>query len=140
MSRELVEKFMVDLESRDVERLRPWFHDESVLWMPPVGKIEGARRILAAFRIIFRGYSDLHWNVTNIMDAGNRRFVYETDSWGTIGKSTPYKNHILTIIDFDEHGRIVFLSDYFKDTAIFSAEKKAAESMDPSTPKVVAGQ
>jgi limonene-1,2-epoxide hydrolase len=126
LSRELIESFMSDLEQRDVEKLRRWFFSESVLWMPPVGKIDGDRRILAAFRIIFRGYSDIHWKVTNIMSAGNNRFIYETESWGTIGKSTPYQNHILTIIDFDAQGRIVFLSDYFKDTAIFNAEKKTA--------------
>lgn len=139
MSRELIGKFMVDLESRDVERLRQWFIDESVLWMPPFGRIEGARRILAAFRVIFRGYTDLHWNVTNIMDAGGKRFVYETDSWGILGKSTPYKNHILTIVDFDDQGRIVFLSDYFKDTSIFNAEKKSEDAIQ-STPRMASGQ
>jgi limonene-1,2-epoxide hydrolase len=119
---------MADLERRDVEKLRRWFFADSVLWMPPVGKIEGDRRILAAFRIIFRGYTDIHWKVTNIMATSGSRFVYETDSWGTIGKATPYQNHILTIIDFDAQGRIVFLSDYFKDTAIFNAEKKTPAS------------
>jgi hypothetical protein len=118
---------MTDLESKDIEQLRKWFFEKSVLWMPPVAPIEGERRILTAFRLIFRGYSDLHWNVGEIFSNnttnGKLRYVYQTESWGTIGKTTPYKNSIMTLIEFDEQGRILFLSDYFKDTAIFNAGK-----------------
>jgi len=139
VSVELIREFMEDLGQRNIESLRRWFFEDSVLWMPPMDKITGDRRILAAFRLIFRGYSDLHWSVTNIMATGGNRFVYETDSWGTIGQATPYKNHILTIIEFDAQGRIVFLSDYFKDTAIFNAEKKAAPPVSAPS-NLAAGQ
>ena len=59
MSRERCIAFMQDLESCDLERLKPWFVEESVLWVPPTAPIEGQRRILAMFRIIFRMYSKL---------------------------------------------------------------------------------
>ena len=91
--------------------------------MPPTEPIKGDRRILAMFRVIFRMYHEIHWKVTEVYPVGGNRYVYLTDSWGTIGKSTPYKNHILSIIDFDAAGRILYLSDYFKNTAIFNAEK-----------------
>ena len=131
MSRERCLAFMDDLGRRDLGRIKPWFVEKSVLWVPPALPVEGQRRILAMFRIIFRKYSEIHWNVTEIFPVGGTRYIYATDSWGTIGKSTPYKNSILTIIDFDQDGHILFLSDYFKDTAIFNAEKRAPVASQP---------
>ena len=132
MSRERCIAFMHDLEYRDLERIKPWFAEKSVLWMPPTTPIEGQRRILAMFRVIFRMYTEIHWKVTDVYPAGGNRYIYATDSWGIIGKSTPYKNSILTIIDFDNEGHILYLSDYFKDTAIFNAEKPAATISAPA--------
>ncbi len=114
---------MDDLEKRNLDVLRGWFSEKSVLWMPPTEPIEGDRRILAMFRIIFRMYTEIHWKVKDVYAVGGNRYIYSTESWGTIGKQTPYKNSILSIIDFDADGRIAYLSDYFKDTAIFRAER-----------------
>jgi len=80
----------------------------------------GKRRNLALFRAIYRMYADLHWKVTEVHPIGERRFVYLTDSWGTIGPGREYRNKIATLITFDDDGRILTLSDYFKDTAIFA--------------------
>lgn len=126
MSQDLVLAFVRDLQQRDLSIIKNWFTESSILWMPPMGQIEGQRRIIATFRIIFRKYSDINWKVTEVYSARPSRYIFSTDSWGTIGKSTPYKNSILTIIDFDAEGHILFLSDYFKDTAIFNMEKPTA--------------
>jgi ketosteroid isomerase-like protein len=121
MSAERCIRFMSDLESRDLKRVRNWFAQDAVLWMPPTEPIEGSTRIAAMFRVIYGMYAELHWKVTAVHAIGESRFVYETESWGTIGKDTPYKNYILSIIEFDANDRISYLSDYFKDTAIFNA-------------------
>jgi hypothetical protein len=123
LSQQLCERFMCDLASRDVKNLEKWFHEKSVLWMPPSEPVEGQRRILTLFRLIFRMYTDLNWKVTEYNVVSPTRVIYLSDSWGTIGKGVPYKNHILTIVDFNADGQIDFLSDYFKDTAIFQAGK-----------------
>lgn len=121
VSRDLCLAFMDDLETRDLERLRRWFTEQSVLWMPPRAPVQGSSRILATFRGIFRLYREIHWRVTEVHVVSDRRYIYATDSWGIIGDTTPYQNHILTIVEFGGDGRIAYLSDYFKDTAIFSA-------------------
>lgn len=123
MSRERCLEFMTDLEKRDLDVIKRWFSDSSVLWVPPTEPIEGQRRIVAMFRLIFRMYTEIHWKVTDIYAVSAQRFIYATESWGVIGKQTPYKNHVLTIIEFDASGRIAYLSDYFKNTAIFNAER-----------------
>jgi ketosteroid isomerase-like protein len=110
---------MEDLESRDLARRRRWLSDRTALWVPPTAPVTGERRILALFRAIYRMYADLHWKVTEVHQIGERRYVYFTDSWGTIGKGRPYRNKIATVIIFDDEGRIVSLSDYFKDTGVF---------------------
>lgn len=120
LSQDLCLAFIRDLQQCNVEAIRHWFTEKSILCMPPMPEIHGQRRILATFRIIFRKYSEIHWKVSDVYSAGNGRYIFATDSWGVIGKSTPYKNNILTIVDFDAEGHILFLSDYFKDTAIFN--------------------
>lgn len=123
MSEQRCVQFMADLEKRDLQLVKNWFADEAVLWMPPTPPIQGVKRIAAMFKIIFRMYTEIHWKVTDVWPVTSTRFVYLTDSWGIIGKQTPYENHIMSVIDFDASDRIVYLSDYFKDTAIFQAEK-----------------
>lgn len=118
---ECVTAFMQDLQSKEVANLKKWFGPVSRLWMPPGETVEGDSRILATFRKIFSRYKELNWKVTQIYSVNQNKFIYETESWGVIGENKPYKNRILTIIEFDEDGKIVFLSDYFKDTAIFAA-------------------
>lgn len=116
---------MRDLEAHNLNALKDWFSEDAVLWIPPAPPVEGPRRIQAMFRLIFRMYKEIHWKVTDFHSIGNNRYIYATNSWGVIGKDTPYQNHVLTVIDFNSEGKISYLSDYFKDTAIFSAEKTA---------------
>jgi ketosteroid isomerase-like protein len=123
--------FMRDLERRDLKVLKPWFSEETVLWVPPRPPVKGARRILCMFRAIFRMYADIHWRVTEVHPLGGRRYLYLTESWGTIGQGTPYTNHVLTLIEFDAEGRIASLSDYFKDTAIFQCGRLPPTDDEP---------
>jgi limonene-1,2-epoxide hydrolase len=125
MSDQRCRAFMADLESRDLERVEKWFAPDAVLWMPPTDPISGARRIAAMFRVIYRMYTEIHWAVQEVHSIGANRYIYATDSWGIIGSATSYKNHILSIIEFDEQDRIKYLSDYFKDTAIFNSGRRS---------------
>ena len=126
MSRERCIAFMRDLETRDLSLLERWFTHDAVLWVPPSAPIQGVRRIQAMFRVIFRMYREIHWKVIDVHSVGGSKYIYATESWGIIGDSHPYKNHIMSVIEFDDAGRISYLSDYFKDTAIFNMAKKPA--------------
>jgi len=109
------------VERRDHRALEEWFAESAQVWVPPRPSIRGRRRVLAMFRAIFARYDELHWRVTDVHGLGPRRAVYLTDSWGTLDGTTPYHNHIMTLIEFDADGRILSLSDYFKDTVAFAA-------------------
>ena len=112
---------MEDVERRDMQALGGWFSAEAEMWIPPRPAVHGARRVVALLRAIFRLYPEIHWKVTAVHPLDERRGIYLTDSWGTIGRDTPYCNKIATLITFDADGRVAFLSDYFKDTSIFAA-------------------
>lgn len=111
---------MADLGTLETEKLAKWFDEESELWLPPSEPVRGARRILTIFGLIFRRYKELAWEVQAVYPAGEGRLVYQTNSKGIFADGRPYANAILTIIEFSPAGKIRFLSDYFKDTAIFT--------------------
>ena len=115
-----VTSFMQDLNSLDIEKLRKWFDEDSKVWIPPMKEIQGGKRILAFFRSMFRKYSHIEWQASEIFNIGERRFFYETISQGTMKENGAYHNYICTIIEFGENGTIKYLSDYFKDTCRFS--------------------
>ena len=116
---------MSAVERRDHRTLETSFAESAEVWIPPRPCIRGRRRILAMFRAIYALYAELHWRVTAVHALDERRGVYLTDSWGTVDGETPYHNHVLTLVEFDHDGRIVSLSDYFKDTGVFQAGSTA---------------
>jgi hypothetical protein len=127
LSRELCLAFVRDLNARDLGLLERWFSDQSLVSIPPRSELRGTRRVLAFFRSVFRIYDEIHWRVTEVYEIGERRCAYLTESWGTLRGGGPYRNDIVTLIEFDAEGRIIFLSDYFKDTSTFiRSESKAS--------------
>ena len=126
---------MVDLQTLNTENIAKWFDDQSKLCLPPSLPLVGKRRILTLFGLIFRRYRELFWNVTEVYPAGDWKLVYQTESRGTFTDGRPYANSILTVIEFSPEGKIRFLSDYFKDTAIFGQPLPAV----PDGPKPTSG-
>lgn len=110
---------MKDLQSKDVSRIAGWFSDCSEVWIPPSQPVQGAGRIAALFRAIFRKYQQLNWDVLEIYEVEPTHFFYISDSWGMVDEQNAYKNRILTQIRFNSEGKIIHLSDYFKDTNAF---------------------
>lgn len=117
---ELLPLFMADLGTLDTAKLAQWFDEESELWLPPCESARGTRKILTIFSLIFRRYRELAWEVQAVYPAGEQKLVYQTESKGIFADGRPYANDILTIIEFSPAGKIRFLSDYFKNTVIFT--------------------
>lgn len=115
-----VSDFMKDLNSLNIEHLEKWFTDESTIWIPPSNEISGKNRILALFRAIFRRYEKIEWQVSEIFPLGDQKYFYQTISYGNMVGKDIYKNSICTVIHFSENGKIIYLSDYFKDTKAFN--------------------
>ncbi|KQS91326.1 hypothetical protein ASG21_02245 [Chryseobacterium sp. Leaf394] len=110
---------MQDLNSLNIEKLEKWFTDETVISIPPAKEISGKSRILALFRAIFRRYEKIEWSVSEIFNLGNEKYFYQTHSLGYMYGKGMYKNEICTVIQFSDCGKILYLSDYFKDVKVF---------------------
>lgn len=111
---------MVDMESNDASRVAGWFTENSTLWIPPAGPICGLSKIRALFRALFSRYDFIHWNIIDILPVSATRCIHICDSWGSMKGIPAYTNRVITDITFDDSGKILSLSDYFKDTAIFA--------------------
>lgn len=119
-NRQRVVAFVRDLQSKDLERLGRWFTESSRVWIPPSKPVVGRKRILALFRAIFRMYSDLNWEIERVYCIDGSTAIFALKSWGVFRTEKTYQNAILTLIQFDRAGKIDYLSDYVKDTRIFS--------------------
>jgi limonene-1,2-epoxide hydrolase len=112
--------FMEDMASKDAGRVAGWFTDDSTLWIPPAQGIIGLQRIKALFRAMFSRYEYLQWDIVEIIPISNSRCFHVCNSKGKMKGQPEYTNRVITDIVFDEDGKIISLSDYFKDTAVFN--------------------
>lgn len=113
---------MKDMHSGDAALVATWFTEESELWIPPATPVKGLSRIRALFRAIFGKYDFLTWNIVDILPVSAVRCVYISESHGKMKGRNEYRNRIITDISFNAEGKITNLSDYFKDTSIFSGK------------------
>lgn len=119
-SSNLCEEFIKDLQTKQLNTLEKWFNNDSEIWLPPAKPAKGKKAIMILFRIIFKKYADLNWQIKTVYDVGSNIFVFKTYSWGQFATGRPYQNHILTEVEFDSNNQIKQLTDYFSDTAIFT--------------------
>ena len=117
--KEKILQFMQAMESNDPHSVSDWFTEHSTLWIPPAGPIIGLSRIKALFRALFNRYEEVHWRIIDILPVSENRCIHICDAWGKMKGKDNYSNRVMTDITFDEDGKILHLSDYFKNTAVF---------------------
>lgn len=118
--------FMEDMHSNDACLVADWFTEESELWIPPAHPVRGHSRIKALFRAMFNRYEFLQWKVLDIMPVSANRCIHICESHGKLKGQDEYRNRVITDIVFDDNGKILSLSDYFKDTSVFNCSRAGA--------------
>jgi len=113
---------MCDINSHDLDNILSWFSDETKVWIPPASIVSGLRRIRVLFKLIFKRYDILNFEILCINElVGDEQKVFvEMCSWGKFRNGESYSNHIVSALKFDKSGKIISLSDFFKDTTQFS--------------------
>jgi ketosteroid isomerase-like protein len=109
------------MNSRDLTGLELHLADEAVFDFPGAGCITGKKKILLFLKVLFRKYPRLRFTVEDILLEGDRACAV----WSNEGKDshgTPYKNRGVTVVRIAQ-GKIIFISDYFKDTSFIAAAK-----------------
>jgi hypothetical protein len=117
--KERIEAFMRDMHTLEAATMANWFAEDGELWIPPAASIKGQSRIKALFRAMFSRYDFLEWTIVDILPVSDTRCIHICDSHCKIKGRDAYRNRVMTDIRFNREGKILSLSDYFKDTAVF---------------------
>ena len=85
---------------------------------PGTAPIDGSRRMLVFLKLLFRKYERLVFTVHDVLVEADRACVLWTNE-GSMAEGETYRNSGVTVMRF-AGSRIVFLSDYFKDTSFIN--------------------
>ncbi len=107
--------FFDAMNARDFTALELHLARDVVFDFPGVDLIDGSRRMLLFLKLLFRKYARLVFTVEEVLVDEERACVLWTNE-GQTAEGEPYLNRGVTVMHFSE-GRIVSLSDYFKDTS-----------------------
>lgn len=103
------------LNCRDLSLLDGYLAEDAGFDFPGPGLITGRKKILLFLKILFRKYSRLTFSVERII----REQDYACAVWTNEGEEKTgkaYRNRGITFLHVKE-GKIIYLSDYFKDTS-----------------------
>lgn len=103
------------LNKRDFSELDPYLHPDVALDFPGSGRMEGEKRVRIFLKALLRKYPVLVFNVYEVLVDGNLACAV----WNNKGENLAgeaYSNQGMTLVHID-HGKITFISDYFKDTS-----------------------
>lgn len=100
---------------RDFSILEPWLEEDVCLDFPGVKLIEGKRKFLIFTSALFRSYPKLEFSVYDILLDGDKSCIVWTNE-GLDSSGNKYLNRGVTLVEIRD-GKIVLLSDYFKDTS-----------------------
>jgi len=114
-NRAVAEIIFTALNSRELSRLDEYLDENATFDFPGTKLIKGRKKIILFFRILFRKYPRLTFTVEETIVEGNGVCVLWTNE-GTATNGQSYNNRGVTFIHITD-GKILFLSDYFKDTS-----------------------
>ena len=107
-------KFFQVLNERDLVEADYLLASQAELFFPKTEPIIGKDRILKFLNIFFRQYPELIFTVVRVIHQEDQAAVHWTNR-GINRRKEPYENEGVTILEM-ENGKIVFISDFFKDT------------------------
>lgn len=106
------------MNGRDRERFVAVLDEAAVFHFPGTKPIEGPVRIERFLKILFHRYPRLEFTLGRIIVDGDVAAVEWTNE-GEDRDGAPYRNAGVTVIEL-AGGKVVYLSDTFKDTALFT--------------------
>ena len=107
-------KFFQVLNEQDLVEAENLLAPGAELFFPKTRPMVGKNRILKFLKIFFRQYPELIFTVVRVILQEDHAAVHWTNR-GTSRRKEPYENEGATILEM-ERGKIVYISDFFKDT------------------------
>lgn len=109
--------FFEIINKRDFDQMRSHLTEDARLLFPKTQPLIGRERILKFFQVLFHRYPALIFSVEGTIAEGDKVAVHWKNS-GINKRREPYDNEGVTLFHF-EGGKVVFMSDFFKDTGKF---------------------
>ena len=115
--KQMLTGFFDSMNRRNLEEMGNLLTDETVFYFPKTQPLIGKERILKFFKILFRQYPVLTFDIQRTIIQENQAAIHWTNK-GHNRKNLPYENEGVTILEMDDT-KIRFMSDFFKDTEKF---------------------
>jgi ketosteroid isomerase-like protein len=112
-----VNRFFDSVNVRNLEEMGGLLAEAAQFYFPKTQPLLGKERILRFFSILFRQYPDLAFQIHRTILQDNKGAVHWTNT-GQNRKGEFYENEGVTLLE-EENGKIIFISDFFKDTGKF---------------------
>lgn len=122
----LVMELYASINERDYKRLRDLFSDAISIDFPGAAQVTGKAQAVLFFRFLLARFQCLVFTVTDVATLNDKIFVVWENSGERLGGDR-YKNRGITYITLSD-GKIVLLSDYFKDTSFLIEPRGVAVS------------
>ncbi len=103
------------INERDLERFDDVLGEGAEFYFPKTQPLLGRDQIKRFFKILFRQYPKLEFEVQRVIIQGQKGAVHWTNH-GVHKSGALYKNEGVTILEL-QGGKISFMSDFFKDTS-----------------------
>ena len=103
------------MNSRSFKEIDEHLDLEIIFDFPGAGKVVGKKRVLIFWQALLRKYPVLCFNVYEYFADGDQVCALWTNKGENIA-GEPYENSGVSVFHI-EHGKIKYISDYFKDTS-----------------------
>ena len=100
---------------KDFSDMEPYMDQDIVFDFPGTDPAVEKKRVLLMLQVILRNYQKIEFDVHNIIIEGNKAAAIWSNK-GLTKDHKLYSNKGVTWVEF-KNGKIVLLSDYFKDTS-----------------------
>ena len=114
---EAVTQFFHVINERNLEKLEDLLDEKAEFYFPKTQPLLGKEKILRFFKILFRRYPELVFQIKRRILQGEAAAVHWSNE-GVKKGGEQYANEGITLLETKSQ-KIVFISDFFKDTEKF---------------------
>ena len=114
---EAVTQFFHVINERNLEKLEDLLDEKAEFYFPKTQPLLGKEKILRIFKILFRRYPELVFQIKRRILQGEAAAVHWSNE-GVKKGGEQYANEGITLLETKSQ-KIVFISDFFKDTEKF---------------------
>jgi ketosteroid isomerase-like protein len=113
----IIHQSVETFNQRDLDKMDHLLSSDAEFYFPKTQPLIGKKRILKFLNILFRQYPRLKFDIQRIIIQGQQAAIHWTNQ-GRTRRDAPYENEGVTIMELKDH-KIIFISDFFKDTEKF---------------------